>query len=175
MKVSEKLRSSIRRAGEMFEIHEPLEDDREPGFEAEGLTDADTHLRRACRGLTLARILIHDGAGGLSHLKHYTALIELSFYALERTCQSLLIESNRLEPEQRLHHAEILSMSHEVGLWSKEDSARMEELYQSFRTVHYYQRGLSTHEKASAMLVIAEEAHRLAIHSKIMSTGACVC
>lgn len=169
------LAKAIDAAHAAFEDHEPAQEEREDGFESDTLSDADTHLRKACRALQLAQELLAGDRDALVEDRFYTAAIELAFAAIERTSSATLIATNRIRPEEMPPHAELIARSHEAGICGRDEAERLAELYGQNRSVYYYRRGIPTKTKAESIVAAATEFHRLATSGHEFSSGTCTC
>lgn len=173
--MSKDLARAIEVAAAAFADHEPPTHEREEGFEGDHLKEADTHLRKACRAIRLARELLEGDRDALVEERYYTAAIELAFACIERTSSAILIATNQISPEDRPPHNELIERSHAAGVWNREDAARLAELYDDNRAVHYYRHGIPSKTKAEAIVAAAVEFHRLATSSNNFDSSACLC
>lgn len=169
------LAAAIRTSETAFEVHNPPAHERETGFEANELSDADTHLRKACRSLRLAEELLAGDRDALMAERYFHAAIELAFACIERTSSAGLIATRRIGSEEMPRHADLIERSHEAGICSHTESDSLAALYDDNRSVHYYRRGIPTKTKAESIVAAAAEFHRLATSSNIFDGSSCVC
>lgn len=173
--MSKELGRAVGIAQKAFDDHEPAPDEREDGFESDRLSDADTHLRKACRALQLAHELLAGDRDALVADRFFTAAIELAFACIERTSSAALIATGRIRAEEMPHHADLIDRSHEAGVCGRDDAERLAELYDQNRSVYYYRRGIPSKTKAVAIVEAATEFHRLASKLHEFSGGSCLC
>lgn len=155
---------------------EPLLSDAQEAFRRggqipeEGLDVASpdlVQLRKACRLLSGADQLLEDG--------YYTLTIEASFTSIERTLLFWLITENHHDPSQPPQsHTTAINRSAEVGFITAEVATELENLWNENRAQTYYQDGLATATRASAIAALAG-----GIHSQIINlvgkSHECIC
>lgn len=125
-----------------------------------GLDVADAGLvqvRKACRSLTGADQLLERG--------YYTLTIEAAFTSIEKSFLFCLIDEGHQDPSNPPQsHTRAIKRSEEVGFISRAVAARLEELWVENRAQTYYQDGIATQERATAMVALATR-----IHSQIIN------
>lgn len=114
-------------------------------------------LRKACRSLTGAEHLLEEG--------YYTLTIEAAFTSIEKTFLFWLIHEGHQEPANPPQsHTTAIKRSAEVGFISREVATRLEDLWSDNRAQTYYQDGIATQERATAMLALATGIHIQVVH-----------
>ncbi|MFC6954800.1 hypothetical protein [Halorubellus litoreus] len=128
-----------------------------------GLDVADAglvQLRKACRSLTGADQLLESG--------YYTLTIEAAFTSIEKTFLFWLIDEGHQDPSNPPQsHTTAIKRSEEVGFLSQPVATRLEELWVENRAQTYYQDGIATEERATAIIALANRIH----HQIINLTG----
>jgi len=138
---------------------------RETGLD---VASADlVQLRKACRLLSGAEQLLNDG--------YHTLTIEAAFTSIERTLLFWLITEGHHDPSRPPQsHTTAINRSAEVGFITPEVATELEDLWNENRAQTYYQDGMATDERASAMLALAGD-----IHSQIVNLAGqsheCIC
>ncbi|GGL36342.1 hypothetical protein GCM10009037_19890 [Halarchaeum grantii] len=144
-----------------FDDVEPELSDAEDAFrygsqDAEaGLDVSDAsfvQLRKACRSLSGADVLLEDG--------YYTLTIEAAFTSIEKSLLFWLIDESHQDPANPPQsHTTAINRSADVGLISEEVAERLDDLWKENRAQTYYQDGIATRERARAMLALADRVH----------------
>ncbi|WP_227356017.1 hypothetical protein [Haladaptatus salinisoli] len=155
---------------------EPLLTEAEEAFRwggqypEEGLDISDAgliQLRKACRSLSGADRLLSDG--------YYTLTIEAAFTSIEKTLLFWLIHEGHHEPSNPPQsHTTAIQRSAEVGFVSDEIATRLVDLWRMNRAQTYYQDGLATQERATALLKLATHTHSYII-DLVRVRHECVC
>jgi hypothetical protein len=139
------------------------------GFE-EGLDVDDPsllQLRKACRLIDAAQFLEQEDG-------YYTVIIEASFAAIERSIQFYLLDTGLLHEDEYVNHGDVYQMGEDAGLYSREFSNKLMNLWRNNRSDTYYREGVATEDRAEKMLELAE-----AVHSHILQLAGenheCIC
>ncbi|MBX0297224.1 hypothetical protein [Haloarcula nitratireducens] len=124
--------------------------DLEPGLDVEDA--AVLQLRKACRLLAGAKTLRDAG--------YYTLVIEASFVAIERTVEFRLLERGTMQPDSLPGtHPGVYREAASTGLFAESMAEDLADLWREHRAKTYYQDGLATADRASAMFELAMELH----------------
>lgn len=133
-------------------------------------TDADwkIQLTKGCRLLSLSDAIAGDG--------YYTAVIELSFGAIERSLEAFAIAEggDTLRDFQTSPHDHCYDRASKLGLLSRESSRELKKLYGENRTESYYGGKRPTDQQAKYTRELAEEIHHHAVN-QIQEGGICNC
>ncbi|KZX46284.1 DNA-binding protein [Haloarcula sp. K1] len=135
-----------------------------------GISDGDdweTQLTKACRLIEVIGTLQAEGS-------YYTAVIELSFGAIERSIEAYALAMTNDSIQDFQDHQSGYERAHEVGLFTKETAKSMKDLYAENRTESYYGGGRPTGEQAGAMADLATAVHRFSV-DQIREGGVCLC
>ncbi|AGB36927.1 hypothetical protein [Natronococcus occultus] len=124
-------------------------------------------LRKACRLLSGAERLLED--------EYYTLAIEAAFISIERTLLFWLLTEGHHDPSQPPQsHTTAINRSAEVGFLTDEVATELEDLWNENRAHTYYQDGMTTDDRADAMVALTNE-----IHSQIVNlvgqSHECIC
>lgn len=126
-----------------------------------------TQLTKACRYLASTRTLrAADGFNG--------AVVELCFAAIERSLEGYVLWSAADELSDFRDHETVYDRAAERGLFERETTEALQELYGRNRTAHYYGSLVPTQAKADAMFAVAADLHDFAT-DQIREGGVCVC
>lgn len=125
-----------------------------------GLDVADAglvQLRKACRSLTGGDHLVENG--------YYTLTIEAAFTSIEKSFLFWLIDEGQQDPSNPPQsHTTAIKRSAEVGFLSDAVATRLVDLWVENRAQTYYQDGIATHERATAMVALANRIHRQVVN-----------
>ena len=159
------IRDALGRATDAFELVGCGQTTFEAGISAEA--DWKTQLTKACRLIEVVETL--QAADG-----YYTAVIEVSFGAIERSIEAyaLVMGDDNLHDFQNHEYAYERAAAH--GLFEAETAAEMRALYQEDRTESYYGGGRPTKEQAAAMAERVVAVHEFVV-SQIREGGVCLC
>jgi hypothetical protein len=138
-------------------------------FEA-GISDDDdweTQLTKACRLIEVIETLQAEGG-------YYTAVIEVSFGAVERSVEAYALAMTNDSLQDFQDHQFAYERAHEIGLFTRETAMAMKNLYGENRTESYYGGGRPTREQADAMADLATAVHEFSV-SQIREGGVCIC
>ncbi len=138
-------------------------------FEDGVSADADwkTQLTKACRLLEVVETLqSQDG--------YYTAVIEVSFGAIERSIEAYALAMTDDSLQDFQDHQFSYERAQQIGLFERETAEAMKDLYSENRTESYYGGGRPTEEQAEAMTELAIAVHQFAV-SLIREGGVCLC
>lgn len=114
-------------------------------------------LRKACRSLTGADHLVEEG--------YYTLTIEAAFTSIEKSFMFWLIDEGHQDPSNPPQsHTTAIKRSAEVGFVSQAVATRLEDLWVENRAQTYYQDGIATQERATAMVELATRIHRQVVN-----------
>lgn len=134
--------------------------------------ESTLQMRKACRAIELASFIL-DRFG--HEEKHFAAVIELCFQAIERSCQAALVMCGRIKDIHRMSHGDTLEDSHLAALWDDAFATALRTLHKDYRTLHYYDRGVPSIDKASAMLRLARKLHEEIEQSNLPEHDDCIC
>ncbi|MEF8776389.1 MAG: DNA-binding protein [Haloarculaceae archaeon] len=140
-----------------------------PHSEANIDTDDEwtVQLTKACRLLEAGQTLAgQDG--------YYTAVIELSFGALERSIQAYICWQGDDVLADFRDHEFAYRRAHETGLLEEETAEVIEALYASNRTESYYGGKRPTDRQADSMVGVATSVHEF-VRDQIRQGGVCTC
>lgn len=159
------VRNALDRAQDAFEMIGCGRAD----FEA-GISDGDdweTQLTKACRLIEVTETLqAEDG--------YYTAVIEVSFGAVERSIETYALAMTNDSLQDFQDHQFGYERAHQIGLFTRETAEDMKNLYSENRTESYYGGGRPTEEQADAMVDLAAAVHEFSV-SQIREGGVCLC
>lgn len=130
-------------------------------------SDWQTQLTKACRLLEVVEALQSQGG-------YYTAVIEVSFGAIERSIEAYALSMTNDTLEDFQDHQFSYKRAHQIGLFERETAEDMKNLYNENRTESYYGGGRPTEEQAEAMTDLAAAVHQFAV-SQIREGGVCLC
>ena len=137
----------------------------EDGIESGG--DWETQLTKACKLREVAEVT--DEQNG-----HYTAIIELSFGAIERSIEAYAVAMTDDEVADFRDHEYSYERAHHIGLFEEETATAMRNLYSENRTESYYGGGQPTDHQAAAMADLAQAIHIFVV-DQIREGGVCIC
>lgn len=137
----------------------------EAGLESGG--GWETQLTKACRLLEVGRVLEAENG-------YYTAVIELSFGAIERSIEAYALAEAGDDLTDFRDHEYSYERAHEIGLLEPETAKAMRKLYGENRTESYYGGGRPTEAQAAAMSDLATAVHEFAV-DQIRQGGVCRC
>lgn len=127
----------------------------------------ETQLTKGCTLLEVVDVLrVENG--------YYTAVIELSFGAIERSIEAYLVRMAGHDVEDFRDHEQSYVRADQSGLFEAETAEAMVELYRENRTESYYGGGRSTEPQADAMADLAHWVHEYVV-DQIREGGVCVC
>jgi hypothetical protein len=139
---------------------------REPAID----TDADwkTQLTKGCRLLAVVTEIEGDG--------YYTAVVELCFSVIERSLEAFaLVEGgDELRDFQADSHDRCYDRAARLGLFSRELTRTLKDLYEDNRTDSYYGGRHPTKRQARVLHRLASEIHRH-VADQIREGGVCNC
>ena len=157
--------TALERAQDAFEIVGRGRTEFEHGISADA--DWKTQLTKACRLLEVVETLqSQDG--------YYTAVIEVSFGAIERSIEAYALSMTNDTLQDFQDHQFSYQRAHQIGLFERETAEEMKNLYSENRTESYYGSGRPTEEQAKAMTELAIAVHQFAV-SQIREGGVCLC
>lgn len=159
------VRDALDRAQDAFEMVGRGRAD----FEA-GISDGDdweTQLTKACRLIEVIGTLQAEGG-------YYTAVIEVSFGAVERSIEAYALAMTNDSIRDFQDHQFAYERAHEIGLFTKKTAEGMKDLYAENRTESYYGGGRPTGEQANAMADLAVAVHEFSV-DQIRVGGVCLC
>lgn len=141
-----------------------------PTRESEVNTDADwkIQLTKGCRLLAVVGE-IEDGG-------YYTAVIELCFGVIERSLEAFAIAEggDELRDFQTDSHDRCYDRAAQFGLFTRELTGELKDLYSDNRTDSYYGGRHPTEQQAETMHRLAREIHRH-VTNQIREGGVCNC
>lgn len=143
--------------------------DRRPDEIEHGLdtNEADVlQLRKACRLLTGARLLLKQG--------FYTIVIEASFGAIERTLEFRLLESGVEPRDLPGSHPAIYTEAARRGILSEHVADDLQDLWRNYRAKTYYQDGLASKKRAEKLFALASETHTYVVNQS-SKRHECIC
>lgn len=161
----ESILAALERAQDAFEYRGRGRYTPERGIESGG--GWETQLTKACRLLEVIETT-------REHNGHYTAIIELSFGAVERSIEAYTVAMGGDEVEDFRNHEYSYERAHELGLFERNTAEDMQELYSDNRTESYYGGGQPTDHQAEAMADLAREVHDF-VADQIREGGVCAC
>lgn len=126
-----------------------------------------TQLTKACKLLEVVDVLRAENG-------YYTAVIELSFGAIERSIEAYLVRMAGHDVDDFRDHEQSYERADHSGLLEAETAEAMAELYRENRTESYYGGGRSTEPQADAMADLARGVHVYVV-AQIREGGVCVC
>lgn len=156
---------ALDRAEDAFEDRGPSVPTPEEGIAPGG--DWETQLTKACKLLEVVET-IRAGNG------HFTATIELSFGAIERSIEAYAVAMAGDDVDDFRDHEYGYERAHEVGLFDADTATAMRELYSENRTESYYGGGRPTDQQAAAMADLARAVHDFAV-DQIREGDVCLC
>lgn len=127
----------------------------------------ETQLTKGCRLLAVTETIQAQNG-------HYTAIIELSFGAIERSIEAYAVAMSGDEVGDFRDHEYSYERAHQIGLFDADTAAAMRELYSENRTTSYYGGGRPTDQQAAAMADLARAVHDFAV-AQIRDDGVCLC
>jgi hypothetical protein len=136
--------------------------------EIETTADWKTQLTKGCRLLTVVTE-IEDGG-------YYTATIELCFGIIERSLEAFAIAEggDELRDFQTDSHDRCYDRAAQFGLFTRELTGELKDLYSDNRTDSYYGGRHPTEQQAETMHRLAREIHRH-VTDQIREGGVCNC
>lgn len=156
---------ALERAEAAFEERGPRRPTLEEGIAGGG--DWETQLTKACKLLEVTESI--ESQNG-----HYTASIELSFGAIERSIEAYAIAMGGNDIEDFRDHEYSYERAHQLGLFERTTAIAMQDLYSENRTESYYGGGRPTDQQAGAMVALARAVHDFAV-DQIRESGVCRC
>ena len=141
----------------------------QPTFEAgiDSEEDWTTQLTKACQ--------LIDGARTMrEHNGHYTAVIELSFGAIERSLEAWLLSETGDELSDLTDHVYVYERVDQQGLFTDGTGIALATLYSENRKESYYADRTPTQEQADAMTTLAAAVHDHIV-SEIDHRSYCTC
>ena len=131
-------------------------------------SDADwkTQLTKGCRLLAAAEQLTEPGL--------YTATIELSFGATERSLEAFALAAGGDSLNDFHDHTYVYDRATALGLLSSTMTDDLRHLYQTHRTDSYYGGRRPTKRQADAMHQLAQSVHEF-VSDRIREDDVCVC
>lgn len=133
-------------------------------------TDEDwkTQLTKGCRLLEVVDELGNEG--------YHTAVVELSFGIIERSLEAFAMAegSDELRDFQTDSHDRCYDRATELGLFSRELTQKLKDLYGENRTDSYYGGRSPTSRQAETMSRLSREIHDHAV-DQIREGGVCNC
>lgn len=156
---------ALSRAEAAFEDRSPGQPTPEEGIEPGG--DWETQLTKACKLLEVTETIQAQNG-------HYTAIIELSFGAIERSIEAYAVAMAGDDIDDFRDHEYSYERAHEIGLFDRETALAMRDLYSENRTESYYGGGRPTDQQAAAMAELARAVHDFAV-DQIRQGGVCRC
>jgi hypothetical protein len=156
---------ALERAQDAFEMVGQGRPEFEQGISADA--DWKTQLTKACRLLNVVETLqAQDG--------YYTAVIEVSFGAIERSIEAYAISMANDALDDFQDHQFCYDRAHQIGLFEKETAESLRDLYSENRTESYYGGARPTEGQADAMRDLAIAIHQFAV-GQIREGGVCLC
>ncbi|WP_433631129.1 DNA-binding protein [Halomicrococcus sp. NG-SE-24] len=116
------------------------------------LSEDEAQLRKACRLIAAARTL-------QNHNGYHTAVVELTFGAIERSFEFYAIALGNDAVRDFMDHEYAYQRVFELGAISETLKEDFQALYNENRAASYYSGRAVTAEQANAMLGLAVEAH----------------
>lgn len=140
----------------------------QPTYEDDIDTDEDwiTQLTKACQ--------LIDGTRTIrNHNGHYTAIVELSFGAIERSLEAWLLDRTGNEVEDFDNHEDAYMRVDQQGLFTDGTGRALLNLYHPNRNESYYAERVPTEEQADAMFALAQAVHDHVVND--IDRGYCHC
>ena len=138
---------------------------REPAID----TDADwkTQLTKGCRLLAVVEDIEDD---------YHTAVVELCFGIIERSLEAYAMAegSDELRDFETASHERCYDRAAQFGLFTRELTSELKDLYRENRTDSYYGGRRPTNRQAETMHRLACEIHRHPTN-QIREGGVCIC
>jgi hypothetical protein len=157
--------AALERAQDVFEMVGRGRTEFEDGISADA--DWETQSTKACRLLEVVDTLqAQDG--------YYTAVIEVCFGAIERSVEAYALSMTTDTLQDFRDHQFSYERAHQIGLFERQTTTEMKNLYNENRTESYYGGGRPTEEQAEAMTELAIAVHQFAV-SQIREGGVCLC
>jgi hypothetical protein len=142
------LRSALEGVREAFEY---MQGPIESGL-ADLEDDSEIQLRKACRLLGAARSLRENNG-------YYTAIVELSFVAIERSFEFFVLAHSTDSIRDFNDHQYAYQRAFDLGVISESLSTDYRSLYRTYRTESYYGDRQVTEQEATSMYALAAETH----------------
>lgn len=161
----ESVLDALRQAEDAFASRSRGQPTREDGIVSGG--SWKTQLTKACKLREVADIIEKQNG-------HYTAIIELSFGAIERSVEAYAVAMTDDEVSDFRDHEYSYERAHQIGLFEEETATDMRDLYSENRTESYYGGGQPTDHQATAMTALARAVHKFAVN-QIREGGICIC
>lgn len=141
----------------------------EPGVNASPDAEpGEVPLQKACRLLTVTEELSESGS-------YYGAVLESSFIVIEQTLQAYLLSLTGVEAHELRDHDRPYKLASGRVPLTDETLERVETLYHSRRTDHYYGTTVTTHQQATAMRSVAVGVHDHLVDSVRKLEAFCNC
>lgn len=136
----------------------------EPGLDAAG--EWQTQLTKACTLLDAIDALADHGA-------YYTAIVEISFGAIERSVEAYCLNLGDETIDQYDDHTEAYERAEALGLFD-DVADDLTALYADNRTASYYGGRRPTEAQATAMAALATAIHEY-VNDRLQNSGVCFC
>jgi len=156
---------ALDRAQDAFQDRSATPPTPEEGIAAGG--DWETQLTKACKLLDVVETIQAQNG-------HYTAIIELSFGAIERSIEAYAVAMAGDAVDDFRDHEYSYERAHQIGLFDAETAMAMRDLYSENRTDSYYGGGRPTDQQAASMAALARAVHGYAV-DQIRQGGVCLC
>lgn len=159
------VREALDRAQDAFGLVGRGQMEFETGISSDD--DWKTQLTKACRLIEVTDTLQAQG-------DYYTAIIEVSFGAVERSIEAYALAMSNDDLRDFQDHEFSYERAHQIGLFTRETAEDMKDLYSENRTESYYGGGRPTEEQARAMADLATAVHEFSVN-QIREGGVCLC
>jgi hypothetical protein len=156
---------ALDRAQDAFEDRSATPPTPEEGIATGG--NWETQLTKACKLLDVIETIQAQNG-------HYTAVIELSFGAIERSIEAYAVAMTEDGVDDFRDHEFSYERAHQIGLFDTETATAMRDLYSENRTESYYGGGRPTDQQSVAMAALARAVHDFAV-DQIREGGICLC
>lgn len=155
---------AIARAEDAFAMRGFGKPTWESGLDADG--EWQTQLTKACALLDAIETLAEHGA-------YYTAIVEISFGAIERSVEAYCLNLGNETVDQYDDHTEAYGRAEALGLFD-DVADDPTALYADNRTESYYGGRRPTEAQASAMHALATAVHDH-VNDPLRNSGVCIC